>query len=185
YKESKIHLKYALFNSIKRLKEQGIANWSIAVLVKRKVDTLSVASYLDQEKISHDVLIDPEGPALAAAVIAHLLEPHPGQLFEEIAFIQRIIMHLKGRKGSSPSKQDIVFAEALEAHCSGIKKLSGSSRVKFIGECKQILDARRSLVFTGIPEQDWLIIRSLFQSCSHPMLHDVYEDARFIKLLKR
>jgi ATP-dependent DNA helicase UvrD/PcrA len=57
---------------------QLAGRWSLAILVKSRDLMLKVSSYLGSTgrlpEIAHDVLIDPEGPALAAVLIGGLLE---------------------------------------------------------------------------------------------------------------
>lgn len=185
YKDSKSHLRFQILRSIERLKktvtERG---WSIAVLVKSKNETLSLSSYLTLHNIFHDVLIDPSGPALSAALIAKMLEPATGNGSIEKILTEELINHVKGRKGNKISKKDNELAGWLEKYLS-TGKLTGPARKKLVEEIKSIATKLYEMKFAGSPETDWLSIRKLFQDASHEALKNVYEDARFLRLLNK
>jgi DNA helicase-2/ATP-dependent DNA helicase PcrA len=72
-------VKHAALAARQRLVKSGKPDWSLAILVKSKDLMLKVSSYLGSAstrlpEVAHDVLIDPEGPALAAIVIGGLLQ---------------------------------------------------------------------------------------------------------------
>lgn len=92
-----------LIRGLKRQVNNGSRDCSIAVLVPTKRLMLAVSDYLSSEAdglpaISHDVALDAEAPALAAVLIAGLLEA--GSVEEEI--VQRLILdlcaHIRGRR---------------------------------------------------------------------------------------
>lgn len=181
----KSNLRYAILGSIKRLKSSSNNNkWSLVILVKRKIDTLSVSSYLSSQGIQHEVLIDSEGPSLAAEVIAGVLEPAEGEQEDFVKLLLLIITHLRGRKGNRPSKADLKLATALENYVQS-DKVSGSKRKALLEEIHEILTKRKGLALTGIPESDWLLIRKFFQEAKHEVLRNVYEDARYLRLLRK
>lgn len=183
-------LKYELINCIKRLKASVPDNkWSIAILVKSKQATLSLSNALSQgykniPRISHEVLIDPAGPALAATVIACLLEPFNS--VEECAntLLLFIINHIRGRKGDGPSKADIGLIDALEEYKSS-GKIRGAKRILLTNEIIALVTKRNSLILTGSPAEDWIAIRKLFGEATHEALKNVYGDALYLRLLNR
>jgi DNA helicase II / ATP-dependent DNA helicase PcrA len=183
-------LKYEVIKSINRLKTQHPNNkWSIAILVKSKQATLSVSASLSQglgnlPAIYHEVLMDPSGPALAAIVIATVLEPVTTKedLFKKL--LLAIITHLKGRKSDGASKADIKLIDALEKYIEE-GKITGKNRILFISEIKSIVDKRAEMVLAGIPATDWLSVRKLFENCTHENLHNVYLDAIYLRLLNK
>jgi DNA helicase II / ATP-dependent DNA helicase PcrA len=68
-----------VIQGIKRLVQSRSGQWSIAVLVPTKRLMLGVSDYLSSADdglpvVNHDVTLDTEGPALAAVVIAGVLE---------------------------------------------------------------------------------------------------------------
>jgi DNA helicase-2/ATP-dependent DNA helicase PcrA len=184
YKDSRLPLKGALLASIKRIKKTGSADWSIAVLVKSKADTLTVSNYLSSVKIYHEVLIDPSGPSLSAGIIAKLLQPCRGESEDAQALLISLLNHLKGRKGDKISKADLALAQAMEKYIL-TGKIQGSTRISILAEINAIISKRAEMLFSGVPEEDWVLVRKLFQDCKQDMLRNVYEDARFIRLLNK
>lgn len=185
YQDARLNLRYALLNSIQRLKKaKKSEKWSIAILVHSKLETLSISSYLTAQNIFHEVLIDPAGPTLSASIIAKMLEPH-GDLEEDAQNLMTyIINHIKGRKGEKISQSDLKFALALEKYLE-TGKISGSNRTDLITEIRVLLNKRKLLQYSGIPEDDWISIRKLFQDAKHDSLKNVFEDAKYLRLLNK
>lgn len=183
-------LKYELIGSIKRLKKEHPDNrWSIAILVKSKQATLSVSASLSQATrtipvIYHEVLIDPSGPALAASVIATVLEPFTSK--EELSkrLLLSVITHLKGRKSDGSSQADIKLIDALEKYVED-GKITGKNRLLLLSEINRIADKRFEMILTGIPTNDWIAIRKFFENCTHEHLRNVYSDAIYLRLLNK
>lgn len=185
YRDQRSHLKFALIKSITRVKKASqFGAWSIAILVKSKQDTLLVSTYLSSQNLHHEVLIDPSGPALSASIIAQMLEPQSNPSQDEERLIRSIITHIRGRKADKISKKDIELTKALETYLK-TEKVLGSQRKLLIEEIKSLLSKRIRLQFVGIPSDDWLSVRKLFQDSKHEILNNVYEDARFLRLLNR
>lgn len=186
-REQNIFLKYALVDAIKRLKKAKQDEWSIAVLVRTKKMMLSISSYLSTKTsmpaIYHEVAIDPNGPALAGIVIAALLEPH-SDISRFNFIISYVLNHIKGRSGSKISNDTSQFIGAIEKYI-GSGKISGSKRLLFLQELQNVIASRDELNLSGIPEDDWLSVRQLFQLCTSPYLKNIYDDAKFLRLLKK
>lgn len=185
YRDQKSPLKYALLNSIKRVKKCSTSgDWSIAILVKSKLETLSVSSYLTTQNISHEVLIDPAGPALAASIIAKTLEPGLETEEGEKQLLRQLISHIKGRKGEKIPQKDLELTKALEIYLE-TQKITGAKRKLLISDIKELLVKRLTLPLIGVPGEDWIAVRKLFQEAKHEVLLNVYEDARFLRLLNK
>lgn len=186
-REQNVQLKYSLLDAIKRLKKNKDDGWSIAVLVRTKKMMLSVSTYLSTTttlpSIYHDVAIDPNGPALAGIVIAGLLEP-TSDISRFSSLVNDVKNHLKGRSGSKISNETSQFVVALDKFM-GSGKVTGSKRLLFIKELQEVLLKREEIELSGIPEEDWLLVRRLFQNCESPYLKNIYEDAKFLRLLKK
>src|SRR5690606_12068577 len=166
--DPKLPLLNALKQSFSRKKANGKgSDWSLAILVKRKSDTLKVSSYLTSQQLSHEVIIDPEGPSLSAGIIAKVLEPNPGK--EHAGLINLLCQHIKGRKGMKASIQDIQQAQFLEEYKPD-KNVVGSKRKLLIAEIMNIIDQRSKLSLTGVPEKDWISVRNLFRDSKHEVL---------------
>jgi DNA helicase II / ATP-dependent DNA helicase PcrA len=181
-------VKHAALAARQRLYRDGVDGWSLAVLVKSRDMMLKVSGYLGSAgrlpEIPHDVLIDPEGPALAAVLIGGLLEgaAHPDDL--KVRLLGDVIDHIRGRSGGDISQADLKLAGALSAHLSG-GPIRGSTRTALMADIKTIATGRMNLVLTGDPEADWLAVRRLIDGAGHDKLKLVADDARFIRLLNR
>ncbi|KQS53558.1 hypothetical protein ASG38_02175 [Flavobacterium sp. Leaf359] len=180
-------LKINLLTAIKRQKKDKGEQWSIAVLVRTKKMMFSASSYLSSTTslppLYHEVAIDPNGPALAGIIIAGLMEPTM-DISRFTSLVSDVKNHMKGRSGTKISNETSQFSTALDNYI-GTGKIKGSKRILFIQELDQLLAAREEIVLSGIPEEDWLAIRRLFQNCQSPYLKNVYEDAKFLRLLKK
>jgi len=118
YHEVLIPIKYAICDSMKRLIETGNPNWSLGVLVSSNDFMLRVSNYLvsssDKFKpIPHEVLIDPEGPSLAAVLIGGLLEG--AQILEALQtrLLFDLIAHIRGCAGGEISQANLALTEAI------------------------------------------------------------------------
>jgi DNA helicase II / ATP-dependent DNA helicase PcrA len=181
-------VKHAALAARQRLHRAGGDGWSLAVLVKSRDMMLKVSGYLGTAgrlpEIPHDVLIDPEGPALAAVLIGGLLEgaAHPDDL--KARLLGDVIDHIRGRNGGDISQADLKLAGALSAHQGG-GPIRGSTRTALMADIEVIATGRMGLVLTGDPEADWLAARRLIDAAGHDKLKLVADDARFIRLLNR
>lgn len=182
---SKISIKNAVFSSISRLNKAKLnRDWSLAILVKRKVDTLSVSTYLSSNSIAHEVLIDPAGPSLAASLIAFILEPPATKQEYSKDILRMVIVHLTGRKGEKSTKADLELARALKQYLeTGL--LRGSKRNSIIQDIERIVNKRNSLKLQGIPAEDWLAVRKLFEESTVECIKNIYFDALYVKLLHK
>jgi DNA helicase-2/ATP-dependent DNA helicase PcrA len=181
-------IKYNLLASLKRIKKvKPNGHWSIAILVRTKANTLAVSSYLSKSskrlsEFNHEVLIDPAGPALAAVLIASLLEQQSKAECLD-AFVVNIIAHLRGRKNSI-TKADLTFSEVLTSYRKGAN-IRGKNRQFLISEIERVVEQLGNLEFEGIPERDWIKTRNLIEKCEHEVLKNIFLDAKYIRLLNR
>jgi DNA helicase-2/ATP-dependent DNA helicase PcrA len=182
-------VKHAALSARQRLCRNGGSGWSLAILVKSRDMMLKVSSHLGSAsnrlpEIAHDVLIDPEGPALAAVLIGGLLEgaSHADDL--RVRMLADVINHIRGRKGGDINQADLKLAGAFSAYQDGAR-LRGSTRVALMTDIEAIAAGRMGLALTGDPEADWLAMRGLIDGAGHEKLKLVADDARFIRLLNR
>ena len=179
-------LKLNILTAIRRLKTGTGADWSIAILVRSKKMMLSVSAYLSSQTslapIYHEVAIDPNGPALAGVVITGLMEPVQFNQLEITA--NDLINHIRGRSGEKVAVSAIEFVNAISRYLQS-GKVTGKKRVLFLTELANIIEQRKKLIFTGVPEADWLAVRKLFQYCESEYLKHVFEDAKYLRLLNK
>ena len=182
-------IKHLVLAARQRLIRSGKPDWSLAILVKSKDMMLKLSSYLGAvsqrlPEIEHDVLIDPEGPALCAVLLGGLLQGAQTAAELKRILTDDVITHIRGRKGGDISQKDLGLSNALSAHQEGAV-LHGKTRTTLMADITAIVEGRLALTLTGDPEADWLAVRRLVNAAKHEKLALVAEDARFIRLLNR
>lgn len=181
-------VKHVALAARQRLHGRGGDGWSLAILVKSRDMMLKVSSYLNSAgrlpEITHDVLIDPEGPALAAVLIGGLLQGAKNVDDIKRTLLEDVINHIRGRNGGDINQNDLKLTGALANYQLG-GPLRGSIRTNLIADITAIADDRMRLTLTGDPEADWLTVRRLIDTAGHEKLKSIAEDARFIRLLNR
>ncbi len=164
--------------------------WSLAILVPTQAVMLSTARYLASTDdglptIVHQVHVDQEGPCLAAAIIAGLLERGtPQEVFERL--LGQLRSHVRGRKGrrSNPSQADLGFAVSISdpTQIGAIKKKDQRTTLE---ACARVANACAGLTLTGAPEDDWRRVVEVLRAEDESRIAKVADDARFIRLLRR
>lgn len=179
--------KVQLIKAIKRVRQEP--SWSVALLVPSKSLMLQASDYLISQddnlpSINHDVAMDAEAPALAASVIATILEGGaPEQVVDKL--LQSLHTHIRGRTGSKrPAQGELELADFIAAYLKS-RKVRGQRRKVLIEECLRIAEARRSMQLAGNPEEDWLAVRSLLAHSSSERVSRVADDAKFLRLLHK
>lgn len=190
-----LDLKLAIMKQCRQLRSLGISDWSLALLVPTKKLMIDVSDYLGGEqqfatgkglpRFPHDVALDTEGPALAAVMIAGLLEggPSPESIVRQL--IHDLTQHMRGRKGSvAPSTSQLELTDKLRGYLeTGI--IRGPKRKALVTECLQIAETRMVMQFSGDVAEDWLSIRRELESASADVLRQAAKDAKFLRLLHR
>lgn len=179
--------KAAVLSALDRLK--AIPDKSIAILVPSKRLMLELSDYLSSAadglpELHHDVAMDAEPPALAAGVIATLLE---GGTAGDVAsrMLNALHSHIRGRRGGKPTPQsELDLAGALSGFLSS-GKIRGAKRQLIVSEVQRIAELRQQLQLTGDPAEDWLQLRGLLQASAAVALKQVATDARYLRLLHR
>lgn len=178
-------LRYAVLQAIQRLERaKPGGQWSLAVLVNSKRFMLEISSYLTANAVRHDVLLDPEGPALAANLIAGLMERAgtPESMADRL--IGDLVSHVRGRRGGHCNKEETKLAAAMERYrLSG--KTCGSNRMRLVCAIMNLVEQAMAIGLRGDPEIDWLEMQRVLLEAKHEKLARVGEDARFLRLLNR
>lgn len=190
-----LDLKLAVMKGCERLRNSGKSDWSIAVLVPSKRLMIDVSDYLGQEQqfskgkrlpsFQHEVALETTGPALAAVLIARLLE----RAAIKVAIVQNMIFdlctHIRGRKGdSTPNKIELDLASALDRYL-GTGAIKGKKRQQIVNECYRIAEEMLELQLSGDPGEDWLAVRRLLTNSVADAIRQVAEDAKYLRLLHR
>lgn len=162
---------------------------SLAILVPSRAMMLAVSDYLSTAAdglpaLNHDVAMDAEPPALAAAVIAAVLA---GGAAVEIAsrMVTALHTHVRGRGGRDGTPQgELELAGALDGYLA-TGKIRGPKRQQIVSECQRIAAECAVFQYTGNPEDDWLAVRHKLRDSAAEALVRVSDDARFLRLLHR
>ena len=178
--------KAAVLSALDRLK--AIPDKSIAILVPSKRLMLELSDYLSSAadglpELHHDVAMDAEPPALAAGVIATLLEGDGWRFGEPHAWCTSLAHSWTPRRQAYP-QSELDLAGALSGFLSS-GKIRGAKRQLIVSEVQRIAELRQQPQLTGDPAEDWLQLRGLLQSSAAVALKQVATDARYLRLLHR
>lgn len=190
-----LYVKFAVLQTIERLKESQIQDWSIAILVPTNSLMLEVSDFFQKKQvlanrricpsISHEVSIEIAGPSLAALFIACLLDKGSVQQCTLEEVLKMIIDHILGRRGNNPApKKDIEFVVGLEKYLS-TKKVRGKNREILISECSSLSATVNQTLFSGNIIKDWQLILELIAQCHSDYLLCIANDAKYVRLLQR
>lgn len=194
-----LKIKWFLLNRIKKLSTENPDNWSIAVLVPSNALMITISDILSKSKsmqngkvvpaIEHDVSIETAGPALAAILIAHLLEQCSQNKCNINSIVTNLCEHILGRKGDKqPTQNDAALVAALKEYINKKKfekPIRGAFRQRIMEECQSIVNSSNELTFCGDVAQDWIAVRKLFAQTSTECLKQIYTDSLFVKLLHK
>jgi DNA helicase II / ATP-dependent DNA helicase PcrA len=186
-KGAHFRVKVTALQALARLKD--VPDKSLAILVPSKRLMLEVSDYFSSDSdhlpsLNHDVAMDTEPPALAAAVIAALVE---GGTASEVAsrVIAALHSHIRGRRGGRVTpKGDLQVAGALTTFLN-TGRVSGSKRTLIVNEVQRIAAERVQLVMTGDSGEDWLRLRALLENSAAEALQQVARDGEYLRLLHR
>jgi ATP-dependent DNA helicase UvrD/PcrA len=188
-------LKLTVLKRCAKLRSLGVSDWSLAILVPTKQLMIDVSDYLGTEQrfsngarlgiLPHEVALETAGPALAALVIASLLEGASSTDSIARTLILDLCEHVRGRKGNeSPSRTQLDLAAALNGYVN-TGSIRGTKRKALIAECEQIAQTRIEAVLSGDPSEDWLAVRQLLNDAVAESLQQVAEDSKYLRLLHR
>lgn len=186
-----VELKSQVLKARQRVHAQK--GWSIAVLVPSKRMMIEVSDFLGSEQnflkgrslppLSHDVLIEASGPALAADMIAALLEGKSSPEETSRQVIIDLCAYLRGHKGSdSPTQKEWEVIRVLESY---LQVGTTTKQKKVLQESIRIGRDRQNLKYTGDPGEDWLSVRKLFADSTVDLIQAVAQDAKYLRLLHK
>jgi DNA helicase-2/ATP-dependent DNA helicase PcrA len=154
---------------------------------------LEVSKYLSSKQamrggkilpaINHEVSIEAAGPALAAILIAGLLEQNFSEMNILELLIRNLCEHIRGRRGDLPAiKKELEFSSALLEYIES-NQIRGKNRLKCVNECIRIADECQNINLTGEPYEDWIVVRNILQNAAVEEIKRVSHDAHYIRLL--
>ncbi|MFV0485541.1 MAG: UvrD-helicase domain-containing protein [Candidatus Saccharimonadales bacterium] len=197
-KQEVIQIKAYILGRLKKIENNP--NWSLAVLVPSNRLMMDVSDMLGKQNhftngktmppISHEVSVDVTGPALAATVIARILELSSQQACRMEDIGMALCGYILGRRGGEKNvpKGDQDLSKALSDYLSAddySKPIRGKIRQQIITDCSQIAESCNTFKFTGEVSADWVMIRNALKDAESDCLKKLYEDALFIRLLRK
>jgi DNA helicase II / ATP-dependent DNA helicase PcrA len=182
-------LKCTALKRVRVLTQGDSGSWSLAILVPTKRLMLQVSDYLDSSEdrlipLRHDVLMDSEAPALAAVLIARLLEAD-GSNAVAVGLINDLCQHLSGRRGNDvPTQGDLDLIGGLGTFLQ-TGRVRGSKRERIVQGAHAIATARETMALSGNCGEDWLTVRRLLEESGIAEYNQVAQDARYLRLLHK
>lgn len=182
-----------VYQARKRLVNQNITDWSLAVLVPTKKMTRLVSEALSdphagKKEVPHTAIIDMEAAILGAEVIAFLMQPFIGNDHFENC-INLICNYFQGKGGNEPTKKAIKEADNIrKAYNDWVLRKEAGKTIRQNSILVSVLDVYekiRAVEFIGVPDKDWLSIRDIMEQGACIRLKEIAKEARNVRLLNR
>ena len=182
-------LKQAMLQAVNRCRRSP--EWSVAILVP--TNALAIAAFDYMRSSDHglpaypaEILVAAEGPILASALIALLLEPHddPHQLAALV--LEALASFLVGRTEAAGSTA-LIKAGRLRGAAGQVRQ-RGDACYGARGiptDVRDLVSKVRQIVLTGDPMSDWRLVRSALADSPRDELQHVAREARHLRLLQR
>lgn len=177
----------------RRLIDEGISNWSLAILVPTKKMTRLVSDALRQPPASmsgvpHSAVIEVEAAILAAEIVAFLLQPTAdGSEFEQL--IDLMCNYFQGKGGDEPTqtalKEAIRIRKAYDELLARDLTGKGIRKNSILVNVLAVYEETRALELSGDPERDWRAIRRILADGACKRLEEVADEVRNIRVLGR
>jgi len=188
-------LKTEIFEAFKRLQHEDKREWSIALLVPSKKLMISVSDFLSTKQqlgrtrslppINHEVAFEMAGPSLAAILIARLLDRGTSDRQLQIAILNDLCEHIRGRNGDVKiSQSSLKLSNAIKTYISS-EKIRGANRELIVAEALRIARECREMIFTGNPVADWISVRNILSTSKCETIKQIANDALYLRLLRK
>ncbi|MDR2868038.1 MAG: ATP-dependent helicase [Bacteroidales bacterium] len=182
-----------VYDTRKRLIEQNITGWSVAILVPTKKMTRLVSDALHQPpamltSIPHSAVIELEATILGAEIIAFLMQPSTNeQHFAE--FISLMCNYYQGMGGAEPTQTALKKAEQIRKNYDELVALLAKGRPpRKKGILTYMLEVYNQvclLSFTGDPDKDWRSVREILENGTCKRLKEISHEVRNLRILQR
>lgn len=180
-------LKQEVLRAVGRLRRAP--EWSLAVLVPANALAVNVFDYMARAEhglpsYPVEIIVAAEGPMLAGALIALLLEPQNepvgAHIFEALAGFEL------GRNENA-SEGAITKAARLRTLGRAVRAQGDKGfGARGVGPgVRQLIADVGALVFTGDPMTDWRAVRAVLAASPREELQAVAREARHMRLLRR
>lgn len=182
-------LKQEVLRTVNRLRRAQ--DWSLAILVPANVLAISVFDYMARAEhglpsYPVEILVAAEGPMLAGALIALLLEPTTNDQPLGAHVLEALAAFELGRTETA-SNGAIAKAARLRALGRAVRARGEAGfGARGIGPgVRQLVDDIQALVLTGDPMTDWRAVRAVLAASPREEIQVVAREARHMRLLRR
>lgn len=182
-------LKQEVLRTVNRLRRGQ--DWSLAILVPANVLAVSVFDYMARAEhglpsYPVEILVAAEGPMLAGALIALLLEPGADNTPLGAHVLDGLAAFELGRSETA-SGAAINKANRLRTLGRAVRaKGDGGFGARGVGPgVRQLIADVQALVFTGDPMTDWRAVRAVMAASEREEIQSVAREARHMRLLRR
>jgi DNA helicase-2/ATP-dependent DNA helicase PcrA len=182
-------LKQEVLRSIGRLRR--VPDWSLAILVPANNLAVHVFDYM--ARADHglpgypiEILVSAEGPMLAGALIALMLEPKTSTVHLGGLLLDGLAEFELGRSETA-SNVAIDRASRLRSIGQMVRRRGdqGFGRRGIGPDVLQLIRVVEELALTGDPMTDWRAVRAAFAASPRAQLQAVAKEARHMRLLRR
>ncbi|MVT63583.1 AAA family ATPase [Bradyrhizobium pachyrhizi] len=182
-------LKQEVLRTVNRLRRGQ--DWSLAILVPANVLAVSVFDYMARAEhglpsYPIEILVAAEGPMLAGALIALLLEPASDNQPLGAHILDALAVFELGRSETA-SARAITKANRLRTLARAVRARGddGFGRRGIGPDVQQLLADIDAVVLTGDPMTDWRAVRAVLEASSREEIQAVAREARHMRLLRR
>lgn len=177
----------------RRLIDQNVADWSLAILVPTKTMTRLVSDALREPPggmaaVGHSAVIEMEAAILGAEVIAHLLQ-RPADEAHCRQHIDLLCNYFHGKNGDRPTKGALKEAAGLRAAYEDVvaRRAEGKAPKKksIAVPLLSAYDAACGQALTGDPDKDWRAVRRALEDGACERLQEIAKEVRNLRLLER
>lgn len=185
-----IFLKLSVLKILRKLKESGIKNPSIAVMSRTNLLISRVSAELDKpskvderniKPINHTVVIDENRTLLSSEIISLMLEIDTEDNLKLVTLLQAISDFYVSFGNATGSKKVGQISGWIKKVKTGELPSQPKLPKGLVGMLKDIKDNG----FTGNPYEDWSKILHLFKESNIQELKDIEKSAKNLKFLKR
>lgn len=182
-------LKQEVLRIVNRLRRGQ--DWSLAILVPANVLAVSVFDYMARTEhglpsYPVEILVAAEGPMLAGALIALLLEPAADNQPLGAHILDALAAFELGRSETA-SGGAITKANRLRTLARAVRARGddGFGRRGIGPDVQRLLAHIEAVAFTGDPMTDWRAVRAVLAASSRDEIRAVAREARHMRLLRR
>ncbi len=182
-------LKQAVLEAVNR--HRRAPEWSVAVLVPTNALAIAVFDYMRGDdhglpRYPAEILVAAEGPILASALIALLLEPHddPHQL---AAWVLEALASFELGRTETAGTTALTKAGRLRRAAVQVQQRgdAGYGARGIPTDVRDLVAQVRQIVLTGDPMSDWRLVRAALANSTRDELQHIAREARHLRLLQR